>query len=667
MKTLKKGILTVCLAAGLLAGSAGAAWADQQVTVTVPTFPVTLNGLTIEQANNQYPSLVYKDITYVPMTYYDAQLLGLVSAWTAEGGLQIQKADFVADQATAQRQYVPYKSSVKNQNSAVAVRPEFAITVNGKKIDNSKEEYPLLVFRDVTYFPLTWRFAVDEFGWNYTFDGQQGLQITPVPTTVMLDSSVDKNQQTAVAASGSVVTVSGDVVNLRSGAGTGYSQQGQVRKGDQLTVLGSGQDADGKVWYQVQTERGQAWIASWLVTTEQVTTGQVTTGPVSPATKPAADSSDGNVGKTIYVTGDTVNLRSGAGTGYSQKGQVRKGDSFTVLNSGKDVDGKVWYQVQGESGQAWIASWLTSTTKPSSADGTVSTGVQTEVEVRPVVQDGKKTVISLKNGAGNVYTLEKVDGTQLQLLLDHVTLGSQTSAAGNGFTATMTAVGSDQVRVTVAYDLGSYVDLVQEGDWLTLNCYHTGAGLAGRTIVLDPGHGGADVGGQGITMKDVTDADIGYTVAVKLRAMLENAGATVVMTREELPRDQKVFMTERIAMSNQLEPDIYISIHGNSTEGATTATGAETYTYNGKIYSQQYLAVNLSEKIRDGLKQSTGRKSVTKRENFYVLRMNNHPAVLVECAYLSNYEDEKLLATDAYRQKLAEGIYQGVVEYFKQF
>ena len=168
-------------------------------------------------------------------------------------------------------------------------------------------------------------------------------------------------------------------------------------------------------------------------------------------------------------------------------------------------------------------------------------------------------------------------------------------------------------------------------------------------------------------MKDVTDADIGYTVAVKLRAMLEAAGANVVMTREALSRNQKVFMTERIEMNNQLEPDIFISIHANSTEGATTATGAETYTNNGKIYSQQYLSVNLAEKICAGLKVSTNQKSVTKSANYYVLRMNNHPAVLVETAYLSNYSDEKLLATDAYRQKLAEGIYQGVLEYFNQF
>lgn len=75
-------------------------------------------------------------------------------------------------------------------------------------------------------------------------------------------------------------------------------------------------------------------------------------------------------------------------------------------------------------------------------------------------------------------------------------------------------------------------------------------------------------------MPDVTDADIGYDVAVYLRDLLEQSGATVIMTREELSRTQKVFMTERIEMNNQVEPDIFISIHANSTENETTATGS---------------------------------------------------------------------------------------------
>ena len=64
------------------------------------------------------------------------------------------------------------------------------------------------------------------------------------------------------------VIVKGDAVNLRSGAGTGYKTVGQVSKGDKLTVLNSGKDTSGQLWYQVQTTNGKAWIASWLVTAE---------------------------------------------------------------------------------------------------------------------------------------------------------------------------------------------------------------------------------------------------------------------------------------------------------------------------------------------------------------------------------------------------------------
>ncbi len=65
----------------------------------------------------------------------------------------------------------------KNARKQTARIADGKITVNGKVIDNSKEEFPLLVFRDVTYFPLTWRFAVSEFGWDYRFNQQEGLVI----------------------------------------------------------------------------------------------------------------------------------------------------------------------------------------------------------------------------------------------------------------------------------------------------------------------------------------------------------------------------------------------------------------------------------------------------------------------------------------------------------
>ena len=148
--------------------------AAPSVTVTVPTFAVTLNGRTMDSTYSQYPLLVYNDITYFPMTYYDSRLLGVQTQWTAERGLHVTKADDYCFE------YLHPLQAQKNAASLTARLADGSITVNGTPIDNTKEEYPLLVFRDVTYFPLTWRFAAEEFGWDYAYTEQDGLTITNI-------------------------------------------------------------------------------------------------------------------------------------------------------------------------------------------------------------------------------------------------------------------------------------------------------------------------------------------------------------------------------------------------------------------------------------------------------------------------------------------------------
>ena len=84
------------------------------------------------------------------MTWEDTRLLGLDSSWTQATGLVIDKADVVQDQKTAQSVYRPYKTATANGKSYKATTASGKITVNGKSINNSNEEYPLLLFRDVT-------------------------------------------------------------------------------------------------------------------------------------------------------------------------------------------------------------------------------------------------------------------------------------------------------------------------------------------------------------------------------------------------------------------------------------------------------------------------------------------------------------------------------------
>ena len=148
--------------------------AGVQVSVAIPTFSVTLNDLKFDNTDfERYPLLVYRDITYFPMTYYQSNLLSLSATWTAEGGLVITKSN--PDTPKAFVREAPVSS--RNARAQKAIVVDSKVTVNGKAIDNSSELYPLLLFRDVTYFPLTWRFAVDEFGWEYAFDNAKGLSI----------------------------------------------------------------------------------------------------------------------------------------------------------------------------------------------------------------------------------------------------------------------------------------------------------------------------------------------------------------------------------------------------------------------------------------------------------------------------------------------------------
>lgn len=143
-----------------------------EVSVTLPAFDVVLNGIKINNEYRQYPLIVYKDITYYPMTYFDSRFLGIETKWDSVKGLEVIKA------SETSVTFEPYTIAKKNLAKYTASIPEFSIKVNGAAINNSNEEYPLLKFRDVTYFPMTWKFAVDEFGWKYSFSNNDGLIIT---------------------------------------------------------------------------------------------------------------------------------------------------------------------------------------------------------------------------------------------------------------------------------------------------------------------------------------------------------------------------------------------------------------------------------------------------------------------------------------------------------
>lgn len=176
-------------------------------------------------------------------------------------------------------------------------------------------------------------------------------------------------------------------------------------------------------------------------------------------------------------------------------------------------------------------------------------------------------------------------------------------------------------------------------------------------VVIDAGHGGSD-GGTG--SGEIIEKDINLSVALKLKAILEDSNLEVVLTRSS---DENVSLAQRASVANDADADFFISLHCNYYEDDGQIAGLECY-YNSpdetesKVYAESIInAVSLSGdiKARDA-----------KAESFYVLRNTQMPAVLVEMGFLSNYSERQKLLSEDYQeilsQKIAEGILQELMK-----
>ncbi|WP_010493999.1 hypothetical protein [Paenibacillus elgii] len=164
------------LVAGILLALASGAPAQAEepsVPLQLPSFPVQVNGLKIDNERSPYPVLTYNNMVYLPVKPF-ADTLGLEVAWDAARGLKISRRD----RPSAIRPTVESKDKASVNRRYDAVLPGFPIEVNGKSVNNAGEPYPLLLVDNVSYFPMTWRFTRNEFGWRTDWGAQEGFQLT---------------------------------------------------------------------------------------------------------------------------------------------------------------------------------------------------------------------------------------------------------------------------------------------------------------------------------------------------------------------------------------------------------------------------------------------------------------------------------------------------------
>lgn len=185
-----------------------------------------------------------------------------------------------------------------------------------------------------------------------------------------------------------------------------------------------------------------------------------------------------------------------------------------------------------------------------------------------------------------------------------------------------------------------------------------------KLIIIDAGHGGFDPGKVG-SDGNLNEKEINLAIVKKLQMHLEQGGARVYLTRdndEALGENKNDDMKERKEITNTSDGDLLISIHQNAFT-SSSVKGSQVF-YNVSSEKGELLAIEIQNALNTYTDPSNER--VAKANNdYYILKTTNIPSVLVECGFLSNPTEEKLLNDDNYQEKIAWGIYLGILEYYK--
>lgn len=327
------------------------------------------------------------------------------------------------------------------------------------------------------------------------------------------------------------------------------------------------------------------------------------------------------------ITSDNLNIRNGPGTNFDIIGQANTDVTYQVIGEQDE-----WVQIKLEEESGWVTKEYIAIEKESSnANSDHPTSALDESsntnEQKTITIQFDNT--QLRNGPSTehdiIYFADK--GTKYEVISE-----------------------KDNWYKIASSDFTGYVfkQLVNKDKTAP------SAGIKNKTIVIDAGHGGRDVGAIGAT--GVFEKKIAYLTARELEQELTILGANVILTRSE---DEFISLGSRTSFSNINDTDAFISIHYNSVPELPNVTGVETYYYHKQ---NKDLATYIQ---REAIKETNANDRGTTFGNFFVIRQNFKPSVLIELGFISNEEKEALLGTTAYQQKIVLGIVNGLRKYFK--
>ena len=186
------------------------------------------------------------------------------------------------------------------------------------------------------------------------------------------------------------------------------------------------------------------------------------------------------------------------------------------------------------------------------------------------------------------------------------------------------------------------------------------------TVVLDAGHGGIDPGVVGGASK-VKESEINLKIVKELETLFADAGFRVVLTRKNdgglygLPTNgyKRRDMQKRKEIIEEARPNAVISVHQNNFLSDRSRRGGQVF-FKPNDAAGEVLAAGIQTRL-NGL---SGQELSPLRGDYFMLNCTEYPSVIVECGFLSNAADERLLLTEEYRKEVALAIFKGVLAFF---
>ncbi|WP_158282257.1 peptidoglycan-binding protein [Salipaludibacillus keqinensis] len=330
--------------------------------------------------------------------------------------------------------------------------------------------------------------------------------------------------------------------------------------------------------------------------------------------------------QTGVITASSLNVRSGPSTSYGVVGQLTNGSVVSILSESSNG----WYRISFNGGTAYVSgSFVDIPSEDSSDEDFVGSAVIGYV-------NGPS--LNVRSGPGTSYG--QVDSLSRD---DRVEILSTYSRSGQN---SWHQIKYDNNKT--GYVSAGYIQLASKSS-------ASSGPLAGKTIVLDAGHGAQDSGGIGGGM---LEKDVVLDISLRAEELLRQAGAEVIMIRRT---DFFLSLSQRSFIGNRSGADAFVSVHTNVFNGS--ANGTETF-WHGKY--ERANSIRLAHALQDATVAKMGTHYRRVEEgNYHVIRETQIPSALLEVAFKDYPADAAKLRQDSYRQRSAEAIRDAMINYFR--